>query len=167
MKRLYSILIALSVIPILFIGNIYCSDLKPENSNINENDKKAIEQVLNSYLNCGRNLDFRCCSKILSKTYLTKFSKDNGSSYAEFYKATETRYHEAKITRIYIVDGTSIEAIVESYSEEPGVLSKDIENYKLENINGFWRIADFSIVTSTIVKEIGPDGKWKDVKHLK
>jgi hypothetical protein len=98
---------------------------------------------------------------------LTKFSKDNGSSYAEFYKATETRYHEAKITRIYIVDGTSIEAIVESYSEEPGVLSKDIENYKLENINGFWRIADFSIVTSTIVKEIGPDGKWKDVKHLK
>jgi hypothetical protein len=94
-----------------------------------------------------------------------KVSKENGAPYAEFYKATETLYHKAKITRINMVDDASIEAIVESYSEEPGVILKDIENYKMKNINGSWKIEDFSIVSSTRIKEIGTDGKWKDVKY--
>jgi hypothetical protein len=129
----------------------------------NLTEKAAVEKVLNNYLECRRKGDYKCCSELLTSDYLKRFSTGNKMQYVDFYKSTETQYHDAKAIRFNKVSNGLIEVTVESHSEEPGVLSRDIEIYHIKNISGSWKIDDTSTKESKPVKEIGSDGKWKDV----
>lgn len=157
--RLLTIIVLLNS----FVGFSSTAAVLTSDSAPNRKEQAAVEKVLSNYLECRRKGDYKCCSESLTSDYLKRFSIANKMPYADFYKSTETHYHEARLIRLNKISDSLIAVTVESYSEEPGVLSRDIESYSLKGVGGSWQIEDIATNESKIVKEIGSDGKWKDV----
>lgn len=156
-------LLAAIVLLNLLITSSYGADTFAKKSNPDLQIQGEVEKVLNHYLECRRKGDFKCCSDSLTSSYLKIFSERNKMPYIDFYKSTEIHYHDAKLTRFNKVSANLIDVTVESYSEEPGFLSRDIESYRFKSDGGSWKIDDISTNETKVVKEIGADGKWKDV----
>ena len=157
MRIMLNILLAFVLMSSLFVSNSLCADKIVESSSSDIKAESEAKKVLNEYLDHRRSKDFHHCSKLLTKSYLVEFNV--------FDLDYEAFLHETKITQSKIIDSKTVEFVIDAYIEIPGIISRQVETYTLINIGGLWRINDISVGDSKIVKEIGEDGKWHDVKE--
>ncbi len=165
MKCMLKILLTFVLIFSFFISNSLCADKILSSSSPDINVEVEAKKVLNDYLDHRRKKDFHHCSNLLTKPFLKKYLRENESPNNEFNIDYEAFLHETKITQSKTIDNKTVEIVIDAYIEIPGIISRQVETYKLINVNGSWRINGFSFGESKLVKENREDGKWHDVKE--